>query len=111
MTEDTTTTAADQEEQQFFAAAVFDESELNALITLIKSEGGDITREIAPAEMASLPPLARAGLKIVAASLTQPGECMVCGCTQEDCSGCIKRTGFPCSWANARMNLCTACLE
>lgn len=26
------------------------------------------------------------------------GRCRVCGCTDDDCSGCIERTGEPCSW-------------
>jgi hypothetical protein len=33
--------------------------------------------------------------------------CRVCGCTDEDCSGCIARTGFACSWAED--DLCSAC--
>lgn len=35
--------------------------------------------------------------------------CRMCGCTDDDCSGCIERTGRPCSWADE--DLCTACLE
>lgn len=35
-------------------------------------------------------------------------RCRECGCTDLDCSGCIERTGVPCSWA-AR-DLCTACV-
>jgi hypothetical protein len=37
-------------------------------------------------------------------------KCRVCGCTSEDCSGCIERTGAPCSWADDTKTLCTACL-
>jgi isopentenyldiphosphate isomerase len=33
--------------------------------------------------------------------------CRVCGCTDEDCSVCIKRTGFACSWVEH--DLCSAC--
>lgn len=34
-------------------------------------------------------------------------RCCVCGCTDDDCSGCIKKTGRPCHWvAN---DLCSAC--
>lgn len=33
--------------------------------------------------------------------------CRVCGCTEADCSGCIRRTGRPCWWV-AR-DLCSAC--
>jgi hypothetical protein len=34
--------------------------------------------------------------------------CRVCGCTDEDCSGCIERTGEPCSWVEK--DLCSACV-
>jgi len=39
----------------------------------------------------------------------EPGSrrCRVCGCTDEDCSGCIERTGEPCHWVEA--DLCSAC--
>ena len=33
--------------------------------------------------------------------------CRVCGCTDEDCSGCIERTGEPCYWVEE--DLCSAC--
>lgn len=33
--------------------------------------------------------------------------CRVCGCVNEDCSGCIERTGGPCSWVD--YDLCSAC--
>lgn len=33
--------------------------------------------------------------------------CRVCGCTDNDCSGCIERTGEPCSWVEE--DLCSAC--
>lgn len=33
--------------------------------------------------------------------------CRVCGCTDADCSGCIERTGEPCSWVED--DLCSAC--
>lgn len=35
-------------------------------------------------------------------------KCRVCGCTNQDCSGCIERTGKPCTWAEP--DLCSACL-
>jgi hypothetical protein len=34
-------------------------------------------------------------------------RCRVCGCTQDDCSQCIKKTGQPCSWV--AWDLCSAC--
>jgi hypothetical protein len=35
--------------------------------------------------------------------------CRACGCTDDDCSGCIARTGWPCSWVEP--DLCSACAE
>lgn len=35
--------------------------------------------------------------------------CRACGCTDNDCSGCIRRTGHPCHWV--AINLCSACKE
>lgn len=39
----------------------------------------------------------------------EPGlrECRRCGCTDDDCSGCIERTGRPCNWVED--DLCSAC--
>jgi hypothetical protein len=34
-------------------------------------------------------------------------KCRVCGCTEQDCSGCIERTGKPCHWIE--LDLCSAC--
>lgn len=36
-------------------------------------------------------------------------RCRVCGCTDDDCSGCIERTGRPCWWVEH--DLCSACQE
>lgn len=36
-------------------------------------------------------------------------RCRVCGCTDEDCSGCMQRTGKPCHWVGE--DLCSACAE
>ena len=33
--------------------------------------------------------------------------CRVCGCTNEDCTGCLQRTGKPCYWVAP--DLCSAC--
>ena len=33
--------------------------------------------------------------------------CSVCGCTDDDCSQCIEKTGKPCFWVAD--NLCSAC--
>lgn len=35
------------------------------------------------------------------------GRCRSCGCTDEDCSGCVERTGEPCRWIAPQ--LCSAC--
>lgn len=40
-------------------------------------------------------------------SADRPRECRVCGCTDADCRGCVKRTGEPCHWIEA--DLCSAC--
>lgn len=34
-------------------------------------------------------------------------KCRVCGCTDDDCRGCIERTGEPCHWVER--TLCSAC--
>ena len=34
--------------------------------------------------------------------------CRVCGCTDDDCTGCVERTGEPCEWVED--DLCSACL-
>jgi hypothetical protein len=33
--------------------------------------------------------------------------CRVCGCTDDDCHQCIKKTGQPCHWVE--FDLCSAC--
>lgn len=40
---------------------------------------------------------------------TKAGVCRWCGCTDDDCSGCIERTGEPCYWVAA--DLCSACAD
>jgi hypothetical protein len=36
-----------------------------------------------------------------------PRTCRACGCTDDDCSGCIERTGTACHWVES--DLCSAC--
>lgn len=52
-----------------------------------------------------------AGRALAAAGVTW---CRECGCTDNDCSRCIERTGSPCAWVDpwhaGSSNLCTACL-
>jgi hypothetical protein len=43
---------------------------------------------------------------VVAAGIRR---CRVCDCTDDDCSGCIQRTGKPCHWVSE--DLCSACTE
>jgi hypothetical protein len=40
-------------------------------------------------------------------SVPSERSCRVCGCTEDDCSGCIERTGKPCHWVAE--DLCSAC--
>ena len=35
-------------------------------------------------------------------------RCRVCGCTDDDCSQCVEKTGEPCSWVE--QDLCSACV-
>lgn len=46
----------------------------------------------------------QAGLPLMASMVR---ACRVCGCTDQDCSGCIARTGQPCRWV--AQDLCSAC--
>lgn len=34
--------------------------------------------------------------------------CRICGCTDEDCTQCVEKTGRPCSWVSE--DLCSACV-
>lgn len=36
-------------------------------------------------------------------------SCRICGCTDDDCSGCSERTGTACSWVE--FDLCSACVD
>jgi len=38
-----------------------------------------------------------------------PDSCRVCGCTEDDCSQCVEKTGEPCSWIAP--GLCSACVD
>lgn len=44
-----------------------------------------------------------------AALANTPAVCRVCGCTDDDCSQCVEKTGEPCSWIER--DLCSACLD
>lgn len=43
------------------------------------------------------------------ASETNDVACRACGCTDNDCSGCVERTGAPCFWVEP--DLCSACSD
>lgn len=36
-------------------------------------------------------------------------RCRVCDCTDDDCSGCVERTGEPCYWVSDAIDICSAC--
>lgn len=38
-------------------------------------------------------------------------KCKFCGCTDNDCSQCITKTGKPCSWINDNQDICSACVN
>jgi hypothetical protein len=40
--------------------------------------------------------------------MSRKRRCRECSCTDDDCSGCIERTGEPCYWVAA--DLCSACI-
>lgn len=37
------------------------------------------------------------------------GTCRICGCTDNDCSQCVEKTGRPCYWVDDIHTLCSAC--
>lgn len=53
-------------------------------------------------------PVAKRLLELESAPVFDVRACRVCGCTEDDCSGCVARTGEACSWAEP--DLCTACV-
>ena len=36
-------------------------------------------------------------------------QCRKCGCTDNDCSQCVEKTGRPCFWVTE--DLCSACCD
>lgn len=45
---------------------------------------------------------------ITSKTVIQERTCRVCGCTDNDCSQCIAKTGMPCYWVEK--DLCSACV-
>jgi ParB/RepB/Spo0J family partition protein len=39
------------------------------------------------------------------------GVCRVCGCTEENCTQCMEKTGNPCHWVDEEKTLCSACAD
>lgn len=39
---------------------------------------------------------------------TSIAQCRVCGCTDDDCTECVERTGQPCWWVEP--DLCSGCV-
>ena len=79
------------------AIVIADETEADAVIELMKGGGEE--------------PLSRVALRIVAALVTVPGECIVCGCTEDE--PCVTRSGdydTACSWVNSECTICSRCL-
>jgi len=60
-------------------------------------------RSCGPARQVVIAEIVRRGVKVA-------GVCVKCGCTDEDCSRCMARTGSACAWADDSRTLCTACV-
>lgn len=73
------------------------------LTSLIDHPGGDISSIDLPADI-------RIALGMPDyIDMADEGKCAECGCTDDDCSQCIEKTGAPCYWANDEKTLCSAC--
>lgn len=94
----------------FLCVMVVSEDEIAAQIEILTAERQNIKPAIESNDIEQLSPRARTALRIVSAASTPPGNCMVCGCTDADCQGCIDVLGMPCSWVNEDHTLCNACL-
>ncbi|MBT8491150.1 MAG: ParB/RepB/Spo0J family partition protein [Deltaproteobacteria bacterium] len=42
---------------------------------------------------------------------TKRGVCRVCGCTEDNCTQCVEKTGSRCHWVNDMRTLCSACAD
>lgn len=52
--------------------------------------------------------LKKAELKTIE-SLLGERACRVCGCTDDDCSECVEKQGYPCWWVED--DLCSRCAD
>jgi hypothetical protein len=48
-------------------------------------------------------------IRELTSEVIEAGVCRVCGCTDDDCSQCVEKTGEPCSWVSP--GLCSACVD
>lgn len=53
--------------------------------------------------------IGRNALGKIALRADAPRQCRVCGCTDDDCRQCIRKTGSACYWVER--DLCSACVE
>jgi len=90
----------------------------NAILARVKRElakpaagKGAKKKSAATGNATSVPPSAKTKAprppKKTAAVPVEPQKCVFCGCTDEDCRGCLERTGESCTWRAE--NLCSAC--
>lgn len=61
-----------------------------------------IIRRLTPSAEHASPTISKTGQEPVR-------KCRICGCTDDDCSQCIEKTGSPCHWID--VDLCSACEE
>jgi hypothetical protein len=81
-------------------AVQLSESEIQALLELLGTSlqpNGN--------QGAGVSPRTRAIVKILSAFVSPPGQCMVCGCTDE------APGGHGCKWVTPEHTLCTNCVE
>lgn len=74
-----------------------------------KLTGLKVAGPIKSVVMTNVPGLERGPIAILESRLPPPTHCRICGCSDENCIGCIEITGAPCSWANEKQDVCTAC--
>lgn len=81
-----------------------DQRQLAQLIGYSVSGYGDLSYVDADSYLA-----ADEAVQAFLAACAEPRTCKACGCTDDDCSGCIERTGEPCYWVSE--DLCSACVD
>ncbi|MCC6596971.1 MAG: hypothetical protein IT477_10725 [Rhodanobacteraceae bacterium] len=85
-------------------------SEHPAVIAVCQAQHPKPSYHMRNTTAATLNAIVEAGYWIVPA---QPAieirTCRVCGCTDDDCSQCVEKTGDPCYWVAD--DLCSACAQ